>query len=75
VVYGYKILIAHTGEQKTHSRGGHNKEIIMMTVNTFKKLCIKADTKRADQIHEYYIKLEGVLQDVLNEESSELRVF
>jgi hypothetical protein len=29
-----------------------------------KKLCIKADTKRADQIHEYYIKLEGVLQDV-----------
>jgi hypothetical protein len=70
----YKILLAHTGEQKAHSRGGHNKEIIMMTVNTFKKLCIKADTKRADQIHEYYIKLEGVLQDVLNEESSELRL-
>jgi hypothetical protein len=36
----YKILLAHTGEQKTHSRGGHNKEIIMMTVNTFTPLTI-----------------------------------
>jgi len=37
---------------------GRPTEQIMMTVNTFKKFCLKAGTKKADQIHDYYIKLE-----------------
>jgi phage anti-repressor protein len=53
--------------------GGHNKENIMMTINTFKKLCLKAQTKKADSIHTYYVKLEQVLQELIDEESSELR--
>ena len=55
-------------------RGGHNKETILMTIKTFKKLCLKADTKKAEQIHEYYINLEEILQEVINEESSELKL-
>ena len=55
-------------------RGGHNKETILMTIKTFKKLCLKADTKKAEQIHEYYINLEETLQEVINEESSELKL-
>ena len=34
---------------------------------------MKAETKKADEIHEYYIKLEELLQETLNEESDELR--
>lgn len=55
-------------------RGGHNKETILMTIKTFKKFCLKADTKKADQIHEYYINLEEILQEVINEESNELKL-
>jgi phage anti-repressor protein len=52
---------------------GLNKEKILMTINTFKKLCLKSNTKKADEIHDYFIKLEESLQETINEESSELR--
>jgi hypothetical protein len=53
--------------------GGRPKEKILMTVNTFKKLCLKSNTKKADEIHDYFIKLEETLQETINEESNELR--
>ena len=52
---------------------GLNKETIMLTVNTFKKFCLKAGTKKADEVHDYYLKLEELLQETVNEESNELR--
>ena len=52
---------------------GLNKQKIMLTVNTFKKFCMKAGTKKADEIHDYYIKLEELLQCAINEETDELR--
>lgn len=61
-------------KQSIHIKGGHNKEIIMLNINTFKKFCLKAGTKKADDIHDYYIKLESVIQEVIQEESSELRL-
>lgn len=57
----------------THNKGGHNKETIMLTIRTFKLFCLKAGTKKAEQIHEYYIKLEETLQEVIQEESNELK--
>jgi predicted GIY-YIG superfamily endonuclease len=56
----------------SETRGGHNKEYIYMTVNCFKKLCLKARTDKADQIHDYYIKLEDLLNELLEEQSKEL---
>jgi len=53
--------------------GGQNRETILLTVNTFKKFCLKAGTKKADEIHDYYIKLEELLHETVNEESNELR--
>jgi hypothetical protein len=53
--------------------GGRPKEKILMTINTFKKLCLKSCTKKADEIHDYFIKLEETLQETINEESTELR--
>jgi len=52
---------------------GLNKETILLNINTFKKFCMKTGTKKADEIHDYYIKLETLLQETMNEENSELR--
>jgi len=62
----YKIFAPQVGGAKKDTRGGHNKEIIMLNIETFKKFCLKAGTKKADEIHDYFIKLEQVLQDVLH---------
>ena len=69
----YKKSLSHQGKQ-TNIKGGHNKEIFMLNVKTFKLFCIKAGTKKAHEIHEYFIKLEEILQQVLLEESSELKL-
>lgn len=53
-------------------RGGHNKETIKMSVDTFKKFCMKARTDQGDITREYYIRMEEVLfeymKDVLKKE-------
>lgn len=69
----YILLGSQPGKQKTNTRGGHNKETFMLNVITFKKFCLKAGTKKADEIHDYYIKLEETLHEVVNEESAELK--
>lgn len=71
----YKILsfAPEASGAKKDARGGHNKEKIMLNIDTFKKFCLKAGTKKADEIHEYFIKLEGLLQEILVEETSELK--
>ena len=56
-----------------HAKGGQNKEIFMLNVSTFKRFCLKAGTKKADEIHDYYIKLEQTLHEVVQEESTELK--
>lgn len=66
----YKIVFHQSVE---NLKGGRPQEQILMTVNTFKKLCLKADTKKADEIHEYYIGLEELLHETINEETQELR--
>ena len=68
------ILLNLQVKQSPHIRGGHNKETFMLNIDTFKKFCLKAGTKKADEIHEYYIKLEETLQDVIQEESNELKL-
>jgi phage anti-repressor protein len=70
----YKILLIFADEQKKHIKGGHNKETIMLNVETFKKFCMKAGTTKADEIHDYYIRLEKTLQEVIHEESAELKL-
>ena len=67
----YKILLCQLAKQKD-ARGGHNKEVIMLTINAFKRFCLKAGTKKSDEIHEYYIKMEKTLQEVVMEECQAL---
>ena len=54
--------------------GGMNKETIMLTVNTFNKFCLKAGTKKADEVHDFHLKLEELLIETINEETNELRI-
>ena len=70
----YKKSLSLSGKQNTHIKGGHNKETFMLNIDTFKKFCLKAGTKKADEVHEYYILLEETLHDVIQEESNELKL-
>jgi hypothetical protein len=57
-----------------NSKGGRPSDKFMMNIKTFKKMCLKANTSKANEIHEYYIKLEETLHEVIDEESNELRL-
>jgi hypothetical protein len=70
----YKLLLSFKAKQTTGIRGGHNKEMFMMNVKTFKSLCLKAGTKKADEIHDYYLKMEEIIHQVVQEESDELKL-
>ena len=60
--------------EKVKQHGGQNKQNILLTIKFFKSLCLKAQTKKASEIHEYYMKLEEVLQETLEEETTELKL-
>lgn len=62
-----------TRSRKQNEHGGHNIKKIMMTIKCFKSLCLKAQTKKASEIHEYYLKMEEVLHEVIEEEGTELK--
>ena len=79
----YKISLKHqvkqniasdASEEKKDNRGGQNKETIMLNIDTFKKFCLKAGTKKADEIHDYYMKLEEIIHNVIQEECKELKI-
>ena len=72
----YKNLLSPLGKQDSEEKkhGGHNKEIYMLNIRTFKLFCIKADTIKAKEIHGYYIKLEEILQEIIEEETNELKL-
>jgi phage anti-repressor protein len=61
-------------KQTTNIKGGHNRETFMLNVNTFKKFCLKAGTKKADEIHDYFIKLENIIHEITKEEGDELKI-
>ena len=62
-----------SGSDKPKKHGGHNKQTIKLTIRCFKSLCLKAQTKKAGEIHEYYMKMEETLHQILDTETSELR--
>ena len=69
----YKKLLSHMGKQDDKIHGGHNKEIFMLNIYTFKKFCLKAGTKKADEVHDYFIKLENIMFEITKEESEQLK--
>jgi hypothetical protein len=60
-------------ESKIKTRGGHNKETFLLSIKTFKSLCLKAGTKRSDQIHDIYLKIQDITLQLEEEANSELK--
>lgn len=54
----YKIKKKKT---KTKGSGGHNKEIILITPDCFKKICQLTRTKKGDLVREYFLQLEEIV--------------
>lgn len=69
----YQKLLSRLGKQDDKIHGGHNKEIFMLNINTFKKFCLKAGTQKADEVHDYFIKMEQIVLETNKEENEELR--
>lgn len=47
--------------------GGRPTERILMTPNTFKDLCMRANTEKAKRIRTYYIKMESIMFKYIKE--------
>jgi hypothetical protein len=62
----YKISLPFRRERSASSnihlkKGGENKELILLNIETFKKFCMKANTSQSDKIYDYYIKMEKII--------------
>ena len=53
--------------------GGQNKQTIKLTIRCFKLLCLKAQTKKAGEIHDYYLRLEEIILMAVDKETNQLR--
>jgi hypothetical protein len=62
-----------SGSDKPKKHGGHNKQTIKLTIRCFKLLCLKAQTKKAGEIHEYYMKLEEIIHMTVDYQTAQLR--
>jgi len=71
----YKNLVNLKVEQDSGEKkhGGHNKEIYMLNIKTFKYFCIKSNTDKSKEIHHYFVKLEEIIHETMEEESNELK--
>ena len=61
-------------EENIKQNGGQNIKKIFLTIKCFKSLCLKSQTKKAGEIHEYYLKMEDILHEIVEEETDELRL-
>ena len=53
--------------------GGQNKQTIKLTIRCFKLLCLKAQTKKAGEIHDYYVRLEEIIHITIDYQTTQLR--
>jgi phage anti-repressor protein len=72
--YTKPLLLQQKQTSRTKGSGGHNKETFLLNIKTFKAICLKAGTKKADEIHDYYLKMEEMIQEVVTEECVELKM-
>ena len=64
----YKIVHVLLPKKEHRLGGGLNKDTIMMTVNGFKRLCLSASTKKAKRVQGYFIAMEGVVMEYVQEQ-------
>ena len=62
----YKIIKNIASGHPEAKKGGQNKELILVTPDCFKMLCMRANTKKSKQVQKYYIELEKLLDKYKN---------
>ena len=50
---------------------GRPIKTILLTINCFKKFCLKASTDQADKIYDYYIKMEDIITKYIENKHNE----
>ena len=55
-------------DETNKKHGGQNKKIILLTIKCFKLFCMKAQTGKAIDFYQNYIKLEKNLKEIIDEE-------
>ena len=70
----YKTALGETKAVLNKKNGGQNIKKYFLNIKCFKSLCLKAQTKKANEIHEYYMKMEDILYSTLEEETHELKL-
>jgi phage anti-repressor protein len=66
--FSIEILLRPNVEQSQSHRGGHNKEKIMLSVNTFKTLCMLSNTDKGKRTRAYYVRMEEALIEFMKDE-------
>lgn len=41
------------------NRGGHNYKLVLLTIDTFKRLCMRSRSKKAEDVRTYFIELDN----------------
>jgi len=62
----YKIIKNSAFGKPEAKVGGQNKELILVTPDCFKMLCMRSNTKKSKQVQKYYIELEKLLDKYKN---------
>ncbi|NBU33736.1 hypothetical protein EB118_06120 [bacterium] len=65
----YKVALSTPARRK--NEGGFNKETVLLTVDTFKELCMLSGTDKSKEIRKYFLQMEKVFFETLKEELSE----
>ena len=68
------LAFVSTKADLNKKNGGKNIKKYFLNIKCFKSFCLKAQTKKANEIHEYYMKMEDVLYSTLEEETDELKL-
>ena len=82
----HKILLIPNQKQtmngvtsnKISEQGGHNKELILLTSDCFKMLCMRSKTKKANKVRQYYIDLEKLIDQykdlIINQQTKKIEI-
>lgn len=66
-----KVLLNFQVEQKEKdNRGGHNKQTILMTPDTFRDLCLQARTEQGKKIRQFYMKMIDITYKYIQSKST-----
>lgn len=65
-IIDFKIVKKASLPNQERLNGGQNKEIILLTPDCFKMLCMKSNTKKANDVRSYYIDLEKLIDQYKN---------